>query len=41
MAHDYQNRIRDEHKAQLLDQMNNDKRKKMEAERMEKQDDAN
>ena len=40
MANDYQARIRDEHKAQLLDQMNNDKRNKQAAAQMEKQDDA-
>lgn len=39
-AQDYQARVRDEHKARLLGQMENDKRAKQEAERMEKQDDA-
>ena len=39
-AADYQNRIRDEHKAQLVGQMTNDKRNKLEAERLEKLDDA-
>lgn len=39
-AQDYQARVRDEHKAQLLDQMQNDKRAKLEAGRMERQDDA-
>ena len=39
-SQDYQARIRDEHKAQLMDQMQNDKRAKLEAERLEKLDDA-
>jgi len=40
MANEYQERVKGEHKAGLLDQMNNDKRLKLEADHLEKQDDA-
>ena len=40
MAKEYQARVRGEHQAQLMGQMQNDKQAKLEAERLERQDDA-